>query len=199
MQYKKTVERIASLPWNALDSKGLLTLMVLSAYAAREFAESLRIALKLSPKHSGLKEMAQGELLTDNLRHGSYDRVGDHADFLWYFIEKEKIVSRIDSNIIKDGERYLQEVRKLPQALRAMSIVSREEELSGIFERVLTAPDWSDEALQAFQYYLKRHIALDSEEGGHKDLISDILINDSVDQFYQIRLKLYISLFPDLV
>ena len=72
-----------------------------------------------------------------------------------------------------------------------MSIFSREEELSGIFKKVLQAKDWSAPGLSAFKFFLERHIALDSEEGGHHDLTKKFPINNQASRFYQYRLKLY--------
>lgn len=191
MKYKQIVEQIRNLSWGNISGLELQWLMILSGFAAREFAESLRIALDLHPGSPELREMAAGELKTTNLQFAGYNAVGDHADFIWNFIKKAGIDKSCPAEVIAAGERYLEEVKKISPAARAMSIVSREKELSGIFAEILKAKDWSAEGLGAFRYYLERHIALDSEEGGHADLLSGFEVNDVVAEFYQARLDLY--------
>lgn len=189
--YKSVIESILNLKWDSLTASDLRVLMVLSAYAAREFGESLRIAIALNPDNHGLQEMAKGELKTDNLRFDGYDEVGDHADFLWYFINKHELVKELPAEVFKVGEQYFQAVRGMCPCKRAMSIVSREQELPGIFARILQAKDWNLPELQAFRYYLERHIALDSGEGGHAEMLSSLPVDDRVAQFYKARLEIY--------
>jgi hypothetical protein len=70
--YHETIGRIINLPWYRLNEKGLKSLMIVSAYNAEEFAESLRITEKLFPRHLGLKKMIEGELNTNNLKFRDY-------------------------------------------------------------------------------------------------------------------------------
>ena len=86
--YKTVVKEILDLNWDSLNEEDLQKLMILSAYSALEFADSLRLTLKLYPKNGSLNEMADEELKTKNLSFGDYDKVGDHSQFLWYFTEK---------------------------------------------------------------------------------------------------------------
>lgn len=189
MIFKTLVKHIRSLKWEELTGPELQTLMLLSAHAAREFAESLRISLGLYPKHSGFQEVAKGELETDNLGFADYHRAEDHSEFLWHFIEKYG--TNQTSAVKEAGEAYIQQIRLLPAAVRAMSIVSRERELPRIFAQILEAPDWSAPGLKEFRHYLKRHIALDSGIGGHSELLDDFKVTDEVVPFYEARLKLY--------
>ncbi len=187
--YKKVVERIYNLAWEKLSAKELQTLMVLSGYAALEFAESLRIALNEHRESKAFQGMAAGELKTTNLTFDDYIKKGDHSEFLWHFIEKKGIST--DPNVTNTGKEYLQKVQTLPKEVRVMSIVSREYELSRIFARILKAKDWSLPGLQAFRYFLEEHIKLDSEEGGHADLLQGFKVDDRVTAFYEARLDLY--------
>jgi hypothetical protein len=191
MKYNQVVEQIRNLAWDKISAVELQWLMLLSGFAAGEFAESLRIALKLHPESPEFREMATGELQTTNLQFAGYNAVGDHADFIWNFISKAGIDKSCPAEVISAGEIYLEKISKMSPEVRAMSIVSRENELSGIFAEVLKAKDWSAEGLGAFRYYLERHIALDSAEGGHADLLSGFVVNDDVAEFYQARLDLY--------
>ena len=188
--YQELVKEIRDLRWDSLDQNELQQLMVLSAYSALEFSESLRFTLQRNPNNHALEEMAREELKTDNLSFGDYNLRGDHAEFLWHFINKNSLLERYPS-LRQVGEKYMTEVRSLSPETRVMSIVSRERELPGIFARILTAPQWGEVGLPEYKYYLERHIALDSAEGGHADMLANMLVDDSVADFYQARLNMY--------
>lgn len=184
-QYKKEVADIAALVQKIEPP----SIMVASSYSAIEFAETLRIAI---PRHPDLfREMAKGELQTNNLVFEDYNRTGDHWEFLVHFIEKYGIRELCPRSVIESGERYLARVRKLPEDVRIMSIVSREQELHRIFSKILETDLSSIPGLHTFRYYLERHIELDSSEGGHADLLKDFTVDDRVLPFYKIRHDLY--------
>lgn len=199
MDYKIIVRKIVDLPWQTLDQEKLHALMFLSAHAAQEFAASLRIALRHFSWHEGLKKMATGELQTDNMRFGSYQESGDHADFLWHFVHECNLHLAVSEKIFNTGEAYLGQVEKLPEMVRAMSIFSREHEMSLVYKNILQAPAWNTPALQAYRHYLERHVELDSEKGGHDELVADLPVTDAVADFYRLRLDMYQCIFPDLI
>lgn len=199
LQYKKTVGRILELPWEKLDAPALVKLMFLSGFAAREFAESLKLSLGLYPDYEGLREMADEELKTRNLRYKDYGQKGDHWEFLAHFLRGINPLEFAAE--FRAGARYWKEVNEIIPEVRAMSIFSRESELPDIFTRILEAggSQWtSSETLEAFKYYLERHVALDSSDGGHADMIAGCTIDDRVDRFYRARLRLYETIFPGL-
>lgn len=187
--HKALVEQIKALPWESLDPQELQQLMYLAWIAAQEFAEALRIARRLYPKDENLKRMAAGELKTKNLDFDGYNKRGDHSEFLKNFLDK--IGFQPDENLRRHGEEYLEACRALNDKTRAMSVFSREEELSGIFARILQAQDWSAPGLEAFRYFMEKHIQLDSEEGGHHDLTKGFPVDYHVQPFYRARLKMY--------
>lgn len=191
--YKLVVKSILELNWDSLEEEDLQQLMILSAYSALEFAESLKLTLRLYPRNSSLKEMADEELQTNNLSFGDYNKTGDHSQFLWHFINKYDLIKKFPA-LKKHGEDYIKKVKDLPQEVRVMSIVSREKELPGIFTRVLTARKWKTKGLAEFKYYLERHIFLDSHEGGHADMLSKFKIDNAVAEFYKIRFEMYKSI-----
>jgi Protein of unknown function (DUF3050) len=192
-EYKRWVEKIVSLPFEDLGSRELVQVCYLSWVSAVEFAEALRLAQDAYGDHAGLQEMIEGELQTDNLSYGDYSRAGDHFEFLAHFLDKQGGRGEFDAELGDVAAEYLAACQALPPHIRAMSVFSREEELSRIFERVLDAPEerWDLPVLGAYRYYLQRHIELDSEEGGHADLISDIAVDDHVAPFYHARFRLY--------
>lgn len=191
MSYKDLVKQIRDLRWENLDEKDLQRLMILSGYSAREFGDSLRTTLRVHPNNPALEEMASQELNTDNLSYDDYNRSGDHADFLWHFIAKHGILQH---NLVTIGSSYIRKVDGLSDEVKVMSIVSREQELPGIFQRILTAPKWKAPGLPEFEYYLKTHIALDSAEGGHADMLKGFVVDDRVTPFYEARLDMYRAL-----
>ena len=200
MRYKKIVEEIRSIPWPNADLPTMLNLMILSGYAALEFSKSLKIARLIHPNSEAFELMAAGELETDNLQFGDYSKKGDHFEFLWHFIDKHGLPAMNSATVAVDaGEAYLKRVFGMDYNTRVMSIVSREQELPGIFEAILKAEGWDEHpALQAFRYFLKRHIELDSGEGGHADLLSGFPVDDRVEPFYAARLEMYRQGLPAL-
>ncbi|SEL61271.1 Protein of unknown function [Roseateles sp. YR242] len=192
MHFKNIVREIRELPWEQLDGQELQRLMFISAVYAREFAEALRIALRVYPERPELHAMARGELDTTNLRYGDFTQAGDHADFLSFFLQRHGV--RGDTLLLQHASTYLSACRQLSPEVRAMSVFSREEELSGIFRQILQAPDWTAPALPAFQFYLEQHILFDAAEGGHHDLTRSFAVDDRLVPFYTARLNTYRSI-----
>jgi len=190
MSYTDIVEKIRRLPWGELSPLHLQKLMIFSAYTAREFAESLRISLQLYPCNQSIQSVAHGELCTNNLSYGSYRQTGDHADFLWHFLNEYQIPEKYPESCAV-GEQYIDDVHKLSDTIRAMSIFSRETELVHIFRLILTANDWVADGLSEYRHYLTRHIELDSAPQGHGEQLANFEITEDVALFYEIRLEAY--------
>ena len=197
MSYIDFVNKIKDLKWKSLTQTDLESLMFLSLETAKEFAESLQIALSVFPDDALLKSMAEGELKTNNLKFGGWNQKGDHWEFLQYFLSGKTQPPKVATACAA----YRKAVALLPNHVRAMSIFSREKELPEIFSQILKSPAWKNALpshLQAFRFYLLKHIALDSEEGGHGNLVEHHTVTNDVDIFYKARLKLYINSIPRL-
>ncbi len=192
-EYKKVIEEIKKLNWKFFRPKEIIYLSLISA---KEFADSLRVSLLLYPEHQNLHTLAQGEIETDNLDYEGYQCVGDHWEFLHHFCRKIQMTdSTSPKPLFLAGRNYLKYMKTLEPKHRAMTIFSREQELSGIFQKILDSHNWEQLGLGFFKYYLERHIELDSTEGGHGDLLEDLALDDNVLlEFYIQRLKLYKSL-----
>lgn len=191
MQHTVAIGQIRDLDWKSFDP---LSIIFVSQYTAQEFAASLRKTLELFPDAPTLVEMAEGELQTDNLRYCGYDKVGDHADFLQHFLNG----SNAEDQVVSAYKDYNNAVEALRADERAMTIISREQELPGIFEKILSAHDWDALGFGFYRYYLNRHIEIDSKEGGHGDLTVQFsqgksfeLKPDILDCFWNARLDLY--------
>lgn len=125
-------------------------------------------------------------------------QAGDHHEFLAHFLRKHGLLEKMQARFSKDVDAYMSACRSLSDEDRAMTVFSREDELSGIFARILDARDWSAPGLYAFKHYLSRHILFDTGDGGHHDLTSDFPVNDNVLPFYTARyeaMKLIPALF----
>ncbi len=188
-EYKNIVDRIKLLKWEQLSGQDLQQLMCISLGTAIEFAEALRVTLEVYPNNPDLQRMADGELKTNNLEFGDYKIQGDHSEYLDFFIKKNGIVCATETKSYIDA--YSDFCKGLDPQTRAMTIFSREKELSGIFNRILSAPDWTAPGLVEFKNYLERHISLDSDEDGHFDMIKGFSVDDNVQSFYERRLALY--------
>lgn len=195
MTYKKSVEAIQKLDWKSFDP---LSIIFVSLFTAEEFASSLRTALQVFPTSNELKLMADGELQTNNLQYGDYARVGDHWQFLAYFLF-EKADAAVRPQVYNARSSYSMSVGSLFAEQKAMTIFSRERELPGIFQEILAAHEWERLGFGYYEYYLKRHIELDTEEGGHADLTKKIKVGRKLFRlktsvlsgFWAARLKLY--------
>jgi hypothetical protein len=197
--YKQTITEIKNIDWKSMNP---ISIILVSFFTAQEFAESLRVALRMFPDSKPLREMAAGELETDNLQFGSYSQIGDHWEFLFHFLrEKFGIIGHV--NVARKAWNancaYLTSVQALTREQRAMTIFSRELELPQIFAEILPTHDWKALDLEFYQYYLTRHIQLDTEEGGHGDLVSNFRLDEEVlTRFWNARLTLYREVLESL-
>lgn len=183
--------QMINLSWAVQDPVKRQHLMVLSGYGAIEFAESLRLFLAAHPENLALRQMASEELETTNLSFEDYNRAGDHSEFLWYFIRKYGLNKSVPKYVFEAGEEYVQMVKTLPLPIRTMSIVSRENDLQGIFAKMREPRDWLLPGLPAYFYYLGEHIELDSGEGGHADQLRGFEVTEEVDVWYGHRVDMY--------
>ena len=192
MAYKELIQEIADLPWKTANPADLI---FLSRGTALEFAASLREAVKLHPEDLRLKEMAEGELSTVNMTYEDYVGPGDHWEFLDHFIRKAAITpssAEVSASVLE----YAAAVEEMSTEDRAMTVFSREEELTFIFRRIIDAFDWDALGYGFYRYYLESHVLFDSGDGGHHHLTRHFPLHaDVLDRFYRIRLKLYQLLF----
>lgn len=192
MEYKKLVKQIANLNWSKANPGDIV---LLSLCTAKEFASSLRFGFELYPNDERFKEMASGELKTDNMTFEDYTQKGDHWEFLEYFVRKNKIIPT-QSAILDAMKKYVSVVEGFSDSDRAMTVFSREEELTLIFEKIVGAHDWDALGLGFYKYYLKQHILFDSGDNGHAHLTRHFPMHESIlELFYKARLSLYSSLF----
>lgn len=189
--YKEIVEEIKNLPWWKYHPKSIIYSSLVSAI---EFAESLRCALELYPDDENLREMAAGELKTNNLSYDDYNSPGDHWEFLAHFCKKYNITDdTVGDKMVFAKKDYFRSIKNLgDSSVRAMTIFSREQELPEIFHEIVKSHDWEKDGLGFFKCYLEGHIAIDSADGGHGDLTKDFYMDEEkLFEFYKIRRDLY--------
>lgn len=192
MKYKQLVQQIADLPWEKASPADLI---LLSRGTAIEFAASLRRAMEIYADDSRLREMAEGELKTGNMTYGDYTSSGDHWEFLDHFIKKLDIKPSSEHLLLAIRD-YTDALEEGPPEERAMTVFSREEELTLIFRKIVKAHDWDALGYGFYRHYLESHILFDSGDGGHHHLTKHFPLHEAVlDKFYTIRLKLYMALF----
>lgn len=192
MTYKDLVHQIADLPWEKASPADLV---LLSLGTAKEFASSLREAARLYPEDPRLAEMISGELATDNMQFEDYTTPGDHWQYLDHFVRKYSIEPSSE-NITNTVREYTTSVETMAPEDRAMTVFSREEELTLIFQKIVDAHDWDALGYGFYRHYLESHILFDSGDGGHHHLTEHFPLHEDVlVRFYEIRLRLYSVLF----
>jgi hypothetical protein len=192
MKNKRSIDDILAINWLKLsDSRKTF----LSITTAIEFSQSLRLAQIIYPNHQGLVKLCEEELMTNNIQFEDYNEIGDHADFLLHFTTKNpNLLCDITAQLHVAAYSYHSYVGKLTAEERAMTIFSREKELPAIFKSVRKAPIGKEYAF--YDKYLTDHITLDSQDGGHADIVSTFPLNEEViERYYKERYKLYQSAF----
>jgi hypothetical protein len=192
MNHKDLVRQIADLDWTRAAPSDII---LLSRCTAREFATSLRLGVTLYPDDKRLMEMVSGELETNNMVFDDYTIKGDHWEFLEHFIKRYEIIPT--SAKIQDGmDEYVRGVEAFSDTDRAMTVFSREEELTLIFKKIVVAHDWEGLGFRFYEFYLKQHILFDSGDHGHAWLTRHFPMHEpTLIDFYKIRLRLYQALF----
>ena len=93
---RKSFARSKRSNWENLSAEELVVVWYLSYVAAVEFAEALRIALRMYPDDEGLKRMAFGELKTRNFSLDDFRAAGDHHEFLAHFLKKHDMTGKME-------------------------------------------------------------------------------------------------------
>lgn len=191
MNHQKSLKIINNLDWSQADPK---IIVLLSLFFAKEFSKTTRRCLDKYGEIPEFQQFIAGEIDTSNLVYEDYNGTADHYKFLEHFM------GELEDQDTRSMKKYLKKTEKLSVEECMASLVSREEELHGIFEKIVVAHDWEKLGLGFFKYFLERHIELDSDEDeGHQELTKN-LINlsehkKSLDSFWKLRLNVYLELF----
>jgi|GEM_PF-994212 len=197
--YKTKVEHLRNFAWSKF---GFELTMFANLITGFEFAETFKVTLKEFPKNKGLRQMAVEELMTTNLQYtqllGEGTFKGDHYQFLEACMAKLGMHFAEKSALMRIANKYLEKVRSLSAQERALTLCSREKELAGVFKQILAALDWDNSPYGFYKYYAEMHIQLDTQDGGHGDLIEGLMQKifdaDVLDRYYQFRLEFILEL-----
>jgi len=201
-QYLLTRQDIENVPWHKANP---LAINYGSKIGAREYGLTFRTILE-HPKYADNKALlavAAEELDTDNLIYDDYSAKADHWKFLDHFVQKNEKLRAFSEleHIQKAEQKYLDAIAALPIEVLVLSIVSREQKdgLTPIFQKIKASHNWREEGLSAFEYYMDAHIEIDSKDGGHGDMLAELLIElkefiPQLDEFYKHRHVLYLEI-----
>jgi hypothetical protein len=201
-KFTKIIDDICSLAWNAIDHHELFYVSQSYYYFSIQFRENLEIALALYPQDEKLRFLHTEECNTDNLspwpRIAMVNEKLNHDEFMKraLLLQGKARSTRLDAV----GSCYLHNVRSIDLLSRAKSIASYEDNgLSRVFSSMLRATDWRGPALQAFKFFLERHIEFDSDsDSGHGALSRHLLADDSIVPLWSAFHDLLLTAAPGL-
>ncbi len=203
--YEQVIEDICRLNWASLTEEDLISVAWVYYYFSIQFRESLEIARKLYPDDQRLLELDHGERDTDNLSPwfgvaAPGERM-NHDEFMRRTLELTKIPQSRRRDLAAIGQSYLNKLRAVDEATRAVALASYEDGgLEKVFRAILTAPHWDDPLLQAFQHFLSEHIRFDSDpEQGHGALCRHLDPDDRVHPLWVEFRHILIGAAPRLV
>ncbi len=192
MKYLNKILEIQNLNWKNFNPYDIAYISIVTG---TEFAESLLFANEIYPENELLKKLMSEELWTTNLKLKHYKKSGHHVHFLYDFFITNALFHKISPKVSFAGKKYLKYMRTLNPTQRLDTVFSREQELPGIFSKILKSQDWKKHNLDFYAHYLSEHIYWDGAPGGHSDIVNGLIAYPEIlDDFYEQRLLLYKSL-----
>jgi hypothetical protein len=200
----EVITRICGLRWTDLNQTDLLGVAQSYYFFSVQFRENLHIARGLYPFDANLKELERGECNTANLSPwpgvAAANEKMNHDEFMRRLLNLSPARESRSSYVDELGHCYLAAIRKITPAIRAMSIGSYEGGgLEKTFRAFLSAPDWANPALAAFQHFLIEHVRFDSDpEHGHGALSQHLAPDERVIPLWTEYERLLIKSVPKL-
>lgn len=197
----EVIESICSMNWRRLSKDSLVDAAWAYYFFSVQFRENLQIARRVFPEDPQLQELEAEECETANLSPwpnvvASGEKL-DHDEFMRRSLALTPVdAARLD-RLHARGLEYLEAVRATDDTSRALSMASYEGGgLESVFRAMLTARDWSEPALEAFQHFLVRHLELDGHHGG---LVSHLDGRRETISLWQAFESLLVACVPSLV
>ena len=201
--FRNIIDDICSLSWRNIDRAELHNVMQVYYYFSIQFRQNLEIACKLFPDDQKLYTLYKGECHTDNLSpcpgvSGISEKL-NHDEFIRRALLLQP--SQRSRELDELGSLYLYKVNNVDDLSRAKSIASYEDDgLSKIFHSILSALDWRGKGLQAFRYFLEKHIEFDEEgEESHGSLSRHLHADDSIVPLWGAFHELLVAAAPRLL
>jgi hypothetical protein len=203
--YLGVVDRICALNWSHIDEAEITRIAWVYYYFSVQFRENLEIACNLYPDDMLLMQLAEEECDTANLSPWpGVAEVGErlnHDVFMSRLLQLSPMHSPCSPQEIEAiGRSYLQKIRALDQQTRAMSVASFEDGgLARVFASILTCQCWGTPLLQAFRYFLMKHITFDGDSGGgHGALARHLMPDERIRPLWEAFYSLFVDSVPRL-
>jgi hypothetical protein len=204
VDHSYVITRICNLRWTELTRADLLRVAQSYYYFSVQFRENLHIACGLYPADANLQELASEECNTANLSPwpgvASPDEKMNHDEFMRRLLTLDPAREARSLYLDYLGHSYLRAIRKIAPISRAMSIASYEGGgLERVFRAFLSAPDWDNAPLRAFQHFLIKHLEFDGDlEHGHGTLCRHLAPDERVIPLWTEYERLLIKSVPKL-
>jgi hypothetical protein len=203
-QYHEAIDEICQLDWGSLTSQDMVSVAWAYYYFSVQFRENLKIARALYPYDEKLKDLEREECDTDNLSPWpGVAAVGErmnHDEYMRRALEMQDVDPWKLRHFVSSGERYLEDVRKLDNLSRALSITSYEDGgLEKVFRAMLEFGHWDNAVLRAFQHFLSEHVRFDSDPDlGHGALSRHLKPDDRVLPLWMAFKDILVTCVPRL-
>lgn len=198
------VDDICRLQWSRLNEDDLVNVAWAYYYFSIQFRENLQIARSLHPDDDMLHRLEQEECDTSNLSPWpGVAEAGErmnHDEFMARLLRLSPISASRRAALDEAGQSYLNTVRSVGPAARALSIASYEDGgLESLFKAILQSDHWNGPLLQAFRHFLTEHIRFDSDpEQGHGALSRHLAPDDRVLPLWDAAKRLFVGAVPSL-
>jgi hypothetical protein len=203
--YESVIQEICQLDWAGLTRDELSHTAWAYYYFSIQFRENLEIARKLHPDDDKLRQLEREECNTNNLSPWpGVAEVGEkmnHDEFMRRVLSLSPIDAAKRSELERLGASYLDKVRKVDQATRALSLASYEDGgLERLFRAFLGSEHWDTPLLQAFRHFLTEHIRFDSDpEQGHGALSRHLTPDERILPLWTALRDLLLKAVPALL
>jgi hypothetical protein len=202
--HDSVINEICALDWNRLTEAEVTGVAWAYYFFSIQFRENLEIACNIYPADPLLNRLALEECSTANL--SPWPGVAEpgerlnHDDFMKRLLRLSPACRELQHAAERAGEAYLARIRGIDAETRASSIASYEDGgLEKVFRAILQCRHWRTQLLQAFRYFLVKHIEFDGDsDGGHGALARHLKHTDGVHFIWSEFRRLLIDSVPAL-
>jgi hypothetical protein len=202
--FERIIIEICSAQWRLATVEQLLNVCHAYYCFSVQFRENFEIACRLYPNDNKLIRLSKEECNTDNL--SPWAGIAQPTDKLdhYEFIRRALLLEpqrRRPASLDDIGISYLIKIREINPISRAKSIASYEDNgLRRIFLSILEAPHWDGPILEAFRFFLLKHLEFDSgAESEHGSLSRHLVPDCSVMALWRALKDLLDAAVPEIM
>jgi hypothetical protein len=198
------IAEICNLNWADLTQQDMIAVAWSYYFFSVQFRENLCLACEAFPADSALKRLFAEECDTSNLSpYPGIAQPGEkmnHDEFMLRALALSEISEDLRAAYHGAGERYLRGVRAIDPAIRATSMASYEDGgLEAVFQAMLQSPDYDNDLIKAFRFFLAEHIRFDSDpHAGHGSLSRHLEADDKVADLWDLFKQMLLETTPAL-